>query len=160
MVQIKDWFRICEDSHSDCGSKWEYHLPNRLIDLGTDDAGSLRLVRTAGLKLNRVRYTALSYCWGSLVSLTTTEAKVSAYHKDIPRCQISKTFAEAFLVTKKKGLRYIWIDALCIVQDNPDDWAAELYKMEDIYQGSVLTISANDSAPLAGGIFVQSSSFL
>jgi Heterokaryon incompatibility protein (HET) len=52
---------------------------------------------------------------------------------------------DAVRVTKTLGLRYLWIDRLCIVQDDEEDWARESSQMCNIYEGAVLTISADES---------------
>ncbi|KAH8878784.1 hypothetical protein GQ53DRAFT_619945, partial [Thozetella sp. PMI_491] len=51
------------------------------------------------------------------------------------------------------GYHFIWIDALCMVQDDPDDWNTEAYKMQWIYQGATLTLSAAAGKNYAAGLF-------
>lgn len=67
-------------------------------------------------------------------------------------------FAEAFEVTRQLGIRYIWIDALCIVQDDKLDWAAEVAKMHNVYAGSFLTIQASEAKSTSEGCFLPISS--
>lgn len=56
-------------------------------------------------------------------------------------------------MTRNLGVKYIWIDSLCIVQDDPEDWAAESAKMEAVYGKLYLTIAATASADACGGLF-------
>lgn len=68
---------------------------------------------------------------------------------------IPATLRDAMIITKSLGLRYIWIDALCIVQNSQLDWANEAARMQDVYRGAAITIAANDSPRTASGIFLD-----
>ena len=72
---------------------------------------------------------------------------------------LPKTFQEAILVTLRLGVRYLWIDSLCIVQDDQDDWRRESSEMYSIYSGGALTIFATDSVDSQGGLFRKPSLF-
>jgi hypothetical protein len=63
------------------------------------------------------------------------------------------TFQQAAMVTLSLGLRYIWIDSLCIIQDSPIDWEHESAIMGDIYRGSVCTIAACSAINRHEGLF-------
>lgn len=64
---------------------------------------------------------------------------------------LSRTFQDAITVTRLLGLRYLWIDALCIVQDDPQDWLEQAGQMCSIYQNSSVTIAVHSSkGPLDG----------
>jgi hypothetical protein len=158
--KIREWLRICDSTHPECRSKWHCRLPRRLVDLNADEFKGPKLVLTASLKSNDIRYTVLSYCWGASRFLKTTKETVAAYHNEIPHSELPKTFLDAIFITRELGLRYIWIDALCILQDDHDDWAAESSKMGDIYHGSTLSVTANDSTSTSGGVFIQGSASL
>jgi len=66
---------------------------------------------------------------------------------------LPKTIRDAIEITRQLGIRYIWIDALCIVQDDRLDWASESAKMGAIYSASFLTIAADSSVDCDGGCF-------
>lgn len=72
--------------------------------------------------------------------------------KDIP-----KTYLEAGRIAKLLGVRYLWIDSLCIVQDN-EEWQSEAAKMMSVYQGSILTLAATDAPDSHTGCFVDARS--
>ncbi|KAM7187760.1 Heterokaryon incompatibility protein (HET) domain containing protein [Naviculisporaceae sp. PSN 640] len=55
---------------------------------------------------------------------------------------IPKTFSDAMTVAHRLRIPYIWIDSLCIIQDDPGDWAVESSRMADVYSNAYLTISA------------------
>jgi hypothetical protein len=54
-------------------------------------------------------------------------------------------------ITLKLGLRYIWIDSLCILQDDARDLSREIAKMADTFQGAFVTISAASSSSVHHG---------
>lgn len=64
-----------------------------------------------------------------------------------------QTFVDAIIVARYLGIRYLWIDSLCICQDDVDDWARESARMCDVYSNAHLVIAANRSGNSAGGCF-------
>ncbi|KAF7532425.1 hypothetical protein G7054_g7944 [Neopestalotiopsis clavispora] len=71
---------------------------------------------------------------------------------EIPWNSLPNTFRDAIEVTRQLGVRYLWIDSLCIIQDDENDWKQESSKMVEVYQNAYLTIYAtggqNDDAGL------------
>ncbi|KAF2251580.1 HET-domain-containing protein, partial [Trematosphaeria pertusa] len=101
-------------------------------------------------------HVSLSYCWGSTgqhIRWITTRERLPEFEKVIPHEVLPKTIADAVKVVREIGIRYLWVDSLCIVQDDPDDWAYEAYRMAQVYNSSLFTvISGSDSA--MGGLFL------
>lgn len=91
------------------------------------------------------KYAALSYRWGTSPTLTTTSNTLTSYVSGMRMETLPKTLRDAIIVSRALDLQYLWIDALCIIQDSPQDWAEQAGKMAGIYQDAHLTISA-DSA--------------
>lgn len=94
---------------------------DRIIDVGEASSGSIRLVETAGLK---AEYCALSHCWGPADKrppCTTTENE-TAHFEGIDIATLPKTFREAVELTRGLGIKYLWIDSLCIRQDDKEHW--------------------------------------
>lgn len=73
----------------------------------------------------------------------------------IPMSSLSPTLRHAILLTRHFGIRYLWVDSLCIIQDSQEDWAAESVKMSDIYQNSVVTIAVPQAQSTMEGIFPE-----
>lgn len=61
------------------------------------------------------------------------------------------TIRDAIIVTYRMGLRFLWVDALCIVQDDQDEMLDQLGKMKSIYTGAAFTILAASATTSAGG---------
>jgi hypothetical protein len=59
------------------------------------------------------------------------------------------------IVTSALGFLYIWIDALCIIQDSDEDKQSEMSKMGEIYRDSRLTIMAAHGVGVESGLFVR-----
>lgn len=91
---------------------------------------------------SRIPYVALSHCWGGRLPLKTIKANLEHHKIGFDQSGLPKTFQDAFSVTKKLGYQHIWIDSLCIVQDDADDWAREAASMASIYESAQLTIAA------------------
>jgi hypothetical protein len=102
----------CDESHKGgrC-SMGEEALPTRVLDLGPDASPDVvKLVEPGELK---AKYTALSHRWGEKNPYATTRANLESYRASIPTGDLPKSFQDAITVTRKLGLRYLWIDALC-----------------------------------------------
>jgi hypothetical protein len=115
---------------------------------------TVRLHVADGAEQDR-RYVALSYCWGKQQTCITTAESVSAHLQGIPVTSLHKTIRDAVFVTRKLGLAYLWVDALCIIQDSDDDKAAEIAKMGDIYTNATLTISAAGAKDCDQGFLIE-----
>ncbi|KAH8731948.1 heterokaryon incompatibility protein-domain-containing protein [Phaeosphaeriaceae sp. PMI808] len=69
----------------------------------------------------------------------------SARETGIPWASIPRTFQDVMQLTLQLGFRYIWIDSLCIIQDDVEDWEIQSSLMSEIYQDAILTIAATSS---------------
>lgn len=148
---IARWLHNCLENHEKCHNTKASTLPSRVIDIGDDSFNrDIRLVSTGG---STGVYTALSHCWGKTQIITSTRSSRSQWEKNVPWDRLSKTFQDAITVTRRLGVPYIWIDSLCITQDDEDDWQIESQKMSAIYEGALLVISATLSADGTGGCF-------
>ncbi|KAF2460143.1 heterokaryon incompatibility protein-domain-containing protein [Lineolata rhizophorae] len=133
-------------------------VPARLIDLRAfgKDSEDARLIDVQG---ECGDYVALSYCWGKepLQKYTTTESRLGSMKKRIVHDDMPRTFRDAFAITRKLGVRYVWIDGICIVQDSNDDWETESAKMGAIYGKAYVTVAADSSTNVHDGCFNQKS---
>lgn len=128
-------------------------LPKRVIDVGLNGS-PMKLVEIKG---EYRPYAALTYCWGDdreLVPVKLLLSRHAAYNEEIPIDLLPKTLLDAILITKKLGIRYIWIDALCIIQDSPADWTIQSSRMSNIYTAAVVVIAATGAAGSKDGCFI------
>ena len=128
-------------------------LPRRLLDLSHDDV-VLTLTTEAWITENRAtvdelsHYCTLSYRWGKgppscMLRRQFTEERI------ISIGSMPRTFQEAIMVARGLGIRFLWIDALCIIQPSAHgdytDWNLEGPRMWLVYQNSICTIAATCS---------------
>jgi Heterokaryon incompatibility protein (HET) len=127
-------------------------LPKRLIQVGSGRAPPKLILSGEGAG-NQCKYITLSHCWGRLLPIQTVKANLQEFSKRIPYEHIPQTFRDAISITKALDISYLWIDALCIVQDCPEEWEAEASKMKHIYAGGFLNIAASDASDSQEGCF-------
>ena len=140
----------CDSLHKDCKVLQGTKLPSRLVEVGRDDE-HISLRETEG---GRGEYAALSYCWGeNSVQLKATGPTLDQMKNNIPQEQLPKTIQDAIKLTRRLGLKYIWIDCLCILQDSNPDWETEAAKMGQYYQCANLTVAASAAISASCGLF-------
>ena len=98
-------------------------------------------------------YVSLSHCWGSSQRFKLTTATVGQMKAGFSTSLLSRTFKDAIRATLELGVRYLWIDALCILQDVKSDWSQEALAMADVYQGALCNLAATGSVDGSGGLF-------
>ncbi|KAK0705660.1 heterokaryon incompatibility, partial [Lasiosphaeris hirsuta] len=98
----------------------------------------------------------LSHCWGEPENMAKTLlSNLEAYKSEIAWEKLTKTFQHAVHFTYRFGIRYLWIDSLCIVRDDIDDWRAESAKMARVFESAFLTIMATGSRDGSAGLYAD-----
>jgi len=146
------WLNTCTKSHPACRLGAEPPLPTRVIDVGIEGKQDPFLVESQAL---RGQYVALSYCWGDPKVhpvLKTTPETYQKHKQCIEFAYLPKTLQDSITITRRLGLQYLWIDALCIIQGDADDWARESSRMCEVYSNAYLTIAGSNAAGNAEGI--------
>lgn len=140
MDPLRQWLQTCDDTHASSDKGLELEM------------ASLRVIDTQELRVCEVetpcRYACLSYVWGkgSQTQYTTTTRDSLESPNGLQLVDLPQTIRDAIKVTTEAGIRYLWVDALCILQDDPEDKAKIISKMGPIYGGSSLTIVASANA--------------
>ncbi|KAH7413345.1 heterokaryon incompatibility protein-domain-containing protein [Cadophora sp. MPI-SDFR-AT-0126] len=146
-----DWLAECISSHPSCSSSKTPYSPTRLVEV--HDTGA-RLCITSNRQVN-LNYLTLSHCWGTIEMFKLMRNNIDALCQEIPVDMLSKTFRDALAVTKALGLKYIWIDSLCIVQDENEDWERESVLMSNVYGNAVANIAASHAKDGSEGLFIE-----
>jgi Heterokaryon incompatibility protein (HET) len=150
--RIVKWVKDCEE-HPDCQPP-RSPLPTRVLDVGDgSNTGPIRLFESRDT--THERYIALSHCWGKSQLPTTTTINISQRRTAINFEELSKSFQDAVVVTRTMAVRYLWIDSLCICQDDLRDWEREAAKMASVYSNAYLTISATGAKDGTLGCFLH-----
>ncbi|KAK1728310.1 heterokaryon incompatibility protein, partial [Colletotrichum acutatum] len=140
---LNQWLQSC-NTHPECNrhtAQQNLKMPTRLVKVTTP----IQLVSCSTMGPKSCQYIALSHCWGQLQKherFCLYTANHSQLQDHIDFDHLPKTFQDAIKVTRGLGIDYIWIDSLCIIQDNKDDWEKESTKMEEVFSAAYCTISA------------------
>ncbi|KAK5111715.1 hypothetical protein LTR85_011760 [Meristemomyces frigidus] len=161
IAHVKFCFRpedvsLAAKNHKVFGKNGLTKAPTRLVDVGSvDPAEPPRLVEgTHCLRHDNPGYLALSYCNGETPKLAPwqmSSSTKSAFEDEIPLDVLPQTLHDAIMWTRRLGLRFIWIDNLCIIQDSHEDWRREASMMASIYGSAILTLCAA-SGSIYGGM--------
>ena len=160
-VQALNWannqIHQCLKSHPRCQDSQakEPFIPTRLVSIapGPDNRVMLRCRNEVP---PTARYAALSHCWGDEAKWPACRLTSNNYKEhlaSIPWDTLPKTFQEATTFARGLGLGYIWIDSLCIIQNDETDWRAESGSMCDVYSNSYVTLAALVSQDSSEGLF-------
>lgn len=90
----------------------------------------------------KIDYVALSYCWGGDQVHKMTSHRLKETSCVITFIELPKTIQDAVTVTNSLGYSYLWVDSLCIIQDDETDKTTEIAKMPLIYSNAIVTIAA------------------
>jgi len=134
---VCQWLKYCEEHHPLCQPPVT-DLPTHCIDVG--ETGDVRLIHSKGQKS---KYAVLSYCWGVATQPVLLKPdNIDSLSLNITLDSLPATIKEAILVTRALGICYLWVDALCIMQDGSEAAGTELRSMAKIYNNAAITISA------------------
>jgi hypothetical protein len=145
--------------HESCSTTRELQkskpLPTRLLDVGSESNKQIKLVETKVAKLDcSVKYMTLSHCWGDpekMLKLLPTNRE-EFIKEGIKYEHLPKTFQDVVVLARLLEIRYVWIDSLCIKQDN-EEFKVEGQYMHRTYRNSYLNLSAAASSSGQGGLF-------
>lgn len=143
-------YSTCLREHPQCQPPTTV-LPRRVLDVSSSP---YRLIETA--TGSQDRYAALSYRWGGWARFTTKKA-LTARMAAIEPESMPIVFQEAAFIAQRLKIPYLWIDNICIVQDDKEDWLNEATKMAEIYESASIVIAAS-SVPDPGTSFLKARS--
>jgi hypothetical protein len=144
----------CNEGHALCSRPIDSRLPTRVIDVDLDEKSDTVYLKETR-DSDRDPYMSLSHCWGKEQIITTTTNTLQDMKAGIKISELPKTFRHAIRITRGLGIRYLWIDSLCIIQDDEKDWEFESAKMADVYMCSQLNLAATHSSNGKGGCFAE-----
>ncbi|KAB5528828.1 heterokaryon incompatibility protein-domain-containing protein [Coniochaeta sp. 2T2.1] len=146
--QIKNWLRTCTEEHDTCrGSDSATSFPQdstfRLVDIGVHTDDPVRLVDVDNsLGTSQMKYITLSYRWTDKIKRTSLNAGVKdQFYRSIQTDAWPQIYRDAVLVARQLGIRYLWIDSLCIVQGQKEDWKGQAALMDKIYGCGFLNLA-------------------
>lgn len=122
------------------------NLPTRVVYVG-DDPEYKDVHLEVPEKGSRAEYVALSHCWGGEIDIKLGVENLGKFKIGLPFKDLAANFQDAIEVTRKLGIRYLWIDSLCILQGpgSNADWERESKRMTTVYRDCTLAVSAMSS---------------
>ncbi|KAI4209387.1 MAG: hypothetical protein LQ351_007677 [Letrouitia transgressa] len=146
---LRQWLRTCEMKHRHPVSVYAKDLSIRLIDVKQKC-----LIEWSGTVSEAPRYLALSYVWGAAQQqVVLTRRLLNRFKRPgYLDCRLNQTMRDSIELTARIGETYIWIDALCILQDVPEDKANQIPQMHQIYGLAILTIVAASGSNANSGL--------
>jgi len=149
LSSARGMIKNCLSSHTICRPQKPTTLPKRVLDVG-QDSNTIALHESAWneveKKHERGEYTALSYIRSSEATPQTTKQNLQSHVQNVPWSTLPKLFQDAVLLTRALGIRYIFIDALCLLQDDDQALLEESLQTHHVFTNAFLTIAAT-SAP-------------
>ncbi|KAI0095921.1 heterokaryon incompatibility protein-domain-containing protein [Daldinia grandis] len=150
---IRGWLRDCDEKHS-CQRHPVGNLPRRVIDVG-DMEGLQDMQLKCDMSGTNERYAVLSHRWGEPTGQpkfrTLCKNNIESFKDHINFDDLPQTLKDAVIVTRNLGIRLLWIDSLCIVQDSVEDWITESAKMDEIFNLAYCTIAASSAGSTTEG---------
>lgn len=146
------WLEDCDTNHGECrkhivsSGSWTNQYPTRLLAI---ESTRIRLIHTADLDASdseSLRYFALSYTWGDKAvhrRYFTTKNNFEQHCEIIPTRLLPNLFVDALTITQKLGMKYLWIDALCIIQGEGGDWEIEAERMHETFSAAYCVLAAS-----------------
>ena len=152
---LNKWIQDCDKEH-ECGPRARSNIrpPTRLIDLGDKDHPDILRLDCSKTRDPSLRYVVLSHRWGDANQhwrFCTYNDNIEQFKEGIDFQGLPKTFQDAVTVTRGLGIRFLWIDSLCIIQKDPEDWEAECQRMEDVFSSAYCTIAASCASGTTDG---------
>jgi hypothetical protein len=151
-TRMLEWLRSCEDGHASC--------IKQAAEVSYRGLGPKRLINTRRLAVvlakPGARYLALSYVWGGAQQPFVTglgNLKTESDACSLQNISLPKVIADAIQLTNELDESFLWVDALCINQDDLADKASEMERMNEVYLGALLTIVALGSEHADTGLF-------
>ncbi|KAF5694453.1 serine threonine kinase [Fusarium denticulatum] len=128
---FNEWLQVCDGTHGHTESvsilaENPENLPTRVVDVGDASNTAIRLVKNDDVL--SPAYLVLSHRWDDNPDHhfgRTLRANHADRYNKIDCAELPLNFQDAITVTKGLGVRYLWIDSICIVQDDDDDWKRE-----------------------------------
>ncbi|KAG9192784.1 hypothetical protein G6011_11518 [Alternaria panax] len=167
MSTARAWLQTCAGTHEACANRGfgnarcataddQALRPRRLIKISKRPAGSDISVQPVPYLVDTryipsPKYATLSYCWGGDQEFKLLKRNLIPWHSQIPLNNLPQTIKDAMLVTIELELEYLWVDALCIIQDDNADKSVELARMADIYSEAHITLLASRSSGARDG---------
>lgn len=130
-------------------------LPTRVLDVGDSESPRVMLIDSRTMESHE--YLAFSHCWGQGSFFSALKSTVNKLRQgDVDTRLLPPSFLDAIAVARGLRVRYLWIDSLCIIQDDNQDWEHEAGRMEQVFSNATCVIAASSATGSAEGFLSYS----
>lgn len=148
--QVMCWLRNCKEQHPECGNlRWSSSHPTRLVHILSDS--KVELIHCVPTADKDIEYAALSYSWGDWNHLLegekkeiddgkTTKSNLQYRSQSFASSELPTTIRDSITLMYRLGIEYIWVDTICIIQDDSEDWKQESARMHEVYGNACFTL--------------------
>lgn len=166
---LSAWLKDCDSGHGNrklgcMPSSSSSYIPRRLLDVGEDKQATFcKLVESGSASAaSSIRYAALSHPWGvksrENQHFVSTVDNIRQHMERILDSELPNNFRDAVFVARRLGIRYVWIDAVCILQatdSHPGDFHREAGKMQEIFSSAYCVLAASSAKGMQSGFLSQ-----
>lgn len=158
------WLHVCSEKHDQCrtphgDTRGKAFFPARIVEVfpNEDKTAALKWRLTTRNEVAPAPYLTLSHCWGPGVPANArlADKTFSSFFQEHLVTTLPKTFQDAMRITVSLGFQYLWIDSLCIIQDNTTDWKEQSSVMGLVYKHADCNIAATWAKDGSQGCFSQ-----
>ncbi|KAH0536429.1 hypothetical protein FGG08_006698 [Glutinoglossum americanum] len=149
---VREWLRSCLHDHLPRITDQTDFFPDRVVDIGLKGDRIIKLQSRPSGDGQNANYATLSYCWGGSNHIRLEIATLKRFQEGINVMELPRTMRHAVALVRELGLRFLWIDSLCIIQDSVEDWRTQSALMGSIYQHSHINLAASSSTNSEGGL--------
>ncbi|CAK4035022.1 Hypothetical predicted protein [Lecanosticta acicola] len=157
--QIQKWTDTCRNTHPKCRALFRERkdtdwVPTRLIEVSPPDSLHPRVVETNNKVARKfTQYITLSYKWGYTPEYLLKSSNKQEFMKGMVLDKMPQTFRDAIIATRALGVEYVWIDGLCMLQTDPEEFLREAPLMQEVYGNSYLSLAAVSANNNQQGLF-------
>ena len=142
---FKFWFDRCSSKLGCDESRDTHFIPTRLLKI-SDDKWHL-VYAPEDPRPGGIKYGTISHRWTATTKRSMLEHNtLTEFRSKHPLSDLPVDFKKAILIARFLGIKFLWIDSLCIIQDSEEDWARESMLMHDVYRNSICNIVIEPSA--------------
>ncbi|KAH6867677.1 heterokaryon incompatibility protein-domain-containing protein [Thelonectria olida] len=163
IYSMKHHLQRCIEHHKDTCER-KRHLPHEAANtspLSDQWPQNLRVIDVNGLRVipapPNCRYIALSYVWDHVNKTRFIQATKASFRdicapQGLPESHLPQTVLDAIHICLQLDEQYLWVDSLCIIQDDPEDIARQISQMDKVYSLATATIVAASGTDPSSGI--------
>ncbi|KAK4212327.1 hypothetical protein QBC37DRAFT_483945 [Rhypophila decipiens] len=141
---MRQWLEVCQNAHNHPPEPLGM-LPTRLLDVGQVGDKNVLLRERKDPDFVRDQYIALSHPWGKPPHFCTFQSNIASHKKGISLDSLPPVFQDAVITTRDLGIRYLWIDSICIIQGPAGDFQEEARRMEQVFSAAVCVLAASSA---------------